>query len=207
WDIPLIQLYEGRADARPGNAKPSSEGAVGTEVELRTAVQVQRTGLTGPMRRHFRARIGTQIAIASFDRGIAVQFLEDTGLQACGKPDVAVAGKAAALLLELDQTAGHAAEQLGVVAAPRNEHVVAAEQILLAQLVAIVTVGDVFVGRVIATIGGFLTSADAPGTLAVDHLVQLRVAEVGIQRVGLLDIVVGLAPGQTDEIVVGLGSG
>ncbi len=52
-----------------------------------------------------------------------------------------------------------------------------------------------------------LTEAYAVGVVAVDRTSGVRVAEVVVQRVGLVDLVTGLAEGQAGEIggVVGIG--
>lgn len=199
---------------RPGHRSMPSralrghlELVVGAQVELRAAVQVQGAQLVAAMRGHLGAGVGAQITIAAFDRGILAQLLQDTGLQPGSVADIAVALEALAVLFQLDQAEGGTAEQLGVVVADRQEGVVAAEQVLLAQLVAAAGVGDVLVGRVVAALLELLAGADAPGAGVVDHLVEVRAVQVAVQRLGFLDVVAGLAPGQADEVVGGLDAG
>src|SRR5690606_40234379 len=69
----------------------------------------------------------------SFDRGVGTDVLQDTRLQAYQIADVAVATVAAGFVLQLGQACAGATEQASGVA-EREKHVVAADQVLLAEL-------------------------------------------------------------------------
>src|SRR5690606_4769519 len=140
----------------------------------------------------------------SFDRGVGTDVLQDTRLQAYQIADVAVATVAAGFVLQLGQACAGATEQASGVA-EREKHVVAADQVLLAELEGVaIVVGDVFVGGVVAAFIGHLTGADAPGAAVLDHIVEAVAAHVLLQGGGAVDIGGALAPGEADEVFGGM---
>src|SRR5690606_27032291 len=116
-------------------------------------------------------RAGTQVTITRLKGDRRIELVQDTGLQATGQTQIAVTVEARRVLLQLHQTGGHTTEQTGAVG-DRQEQIVAAEQVLLAQFVAIASTGNVFIAQVHASGVILHTAAHPPGALVVDGAVQ-----------------------------------
>lgn len=150
---------------------------------------------------HLGAGIAAQVTVTEFDRSVLRYLLQHTELTTDGVTNITVAAKAWRFLSQLGQTRRRATEQLGA-AAYRVEQIVAAQQVFLTQFNAIVRARHVVVGGVVATLAVLLTEAYAVGVVTVDGAGGVRVVEVVVQRVGLVNLVAGLAEGQAGEIEV-----
>src|SRR5690606_5994690 len=153
------------------SAEPS-EVIVEAQVDLLAAVQVNRAQLADATLGHFGAGVAAQIAVAGFQRGIGADVLQDTGLQTDQVADVAVTAVAAGFVFQFGQTGAGTPEQAGAVA-QRDEHVIAADEVLLAQLeAAAVIVRNILVCHVVAGFVGHLTGTHTPGAAVLDGVVE-----------------------------------
>jgi len=202
----LIHPFREQARSHTSNCDNRLEIVVGRQVGLRAAGQAQRALFAAAALFHFGAGVAAQVTVTEFYRGVLRNLLQHTHLATDGVTDVAVTAETWRILRELGQTGRGATEQFGA-AAHRVEQVVAAEQIFLAQFNAIVRAGNVVVGGVVAALAVLLTEAHALGVVAVDGPGDVGVAEVVVERVGLVDLVAGLAECQAGEVagVVGIG--
>ncbi|MNF79643.1 hypothetical protein D3C84_618600 [compost metagenome] len=123
-------------------------------------------------------------------------------MPADGVTDIAVAAVAGRVLGQLGQTGRGAPEQLGA-AAHRIEQIVAAQQVFLTQFNPIVRARHVVVGGVVTALTVLLPQTHAPGVVLADHTIGIRVVEVGVQRVGLFNLVAGLSKSKAGKIFIG----
>src|SRR5690606_16904413 len=112
----LHVTLHGRTDACnsarsvPGRVRlaPISEVVVYPQIELLAALEVSRAAYRAAARIEADIRGSAQVAITRLKGDRRIELVQDTGLQTTGQAQIAVTVEARGVLLQLDQTGGHA---------------------------------------------------------------------------------------------------